>query len=100
MVSSDVPNVIECRLYKTYFKVIFQEHSPEVNLMSYGFKPAPVEVDKEYEVEIANMSRRGDSGVAKNEGFIIFLPDTKLGDKVKIKITKIGRRYAITELLK
>ena len=39
--------------------------------MSYGFKPAPVEVDKEYEVEITNMSRRGDSGVAKIEGFII-----------------------------
>lgn len=68
--------------------------------MSYGFKPAPVKVDKEYEVEITNMSRRGDSGVAKIEGFVIFVPDTKPGDHVKIKITKVGRRYATAELVK
>ena len=68
--------------------------------MCYGFKPAPIEVDKEYEVEITNMSRRGDSGVAKIEGFVIFVPDTKPGDKVKIKITKVGRRYATAELVK
>jgi len=68
--------------------------------MSYGFKPAPVEMDKEYEVEIMNMSRRGDSGVAKIEDFVIFVPDTKPGDHVKIKITKVGRRYVTAELVK
>jgi predicted RNA-binding protein with TRAM domain len=68
--------------------------------MCYGFKPAPIEVDKEYEVEITNMSRRGDSGVAKIEGFVIFVLDTKPGDSVKIKITKVGRRYATAELVK
>ncbi len=68
--------------------------------MSYGFKPAPVEVDKEYEVEITDMSRRGDSGVAKIEGFVIFVPNTKPGDRVKIKITNVGRRFATAELVK
>ncbi|MDH5419866.1 MAG: TRAM domain-containing protein, partial [Candidatus Bathyarchaeota archaeon] len=34
----------------------------------------PVEVDKEYEAEIEDISRRGD-GIAKIEGFIIFVPN-------------------------
>ena len=61
------------------------------------YQTAPVEVDKEYEVEITDMSRRGDTGVARIEGFVIFVPDTKPGDHVKVKITNVGRRYANAE---
>ena len=61
------------------------------------YKAAPVEVDKEYEVEITDMSRRGDAGVARIEGFVIFIPDTKPGDHVKVKITNVGRKYANAE---
>ena len=61
------------------------------------YQDAPVEVDKEYEVEITDMSRRGDTGVARIEGFVIFVPDTKPGDHVKVKITNVGRRYANAE---
>ena len=39
---------------------------------------APVELGKEYEAEIEDISRRGD-GIAKIEGFIIFVPNTKKG---------------------
>ena len=58
----------------------------------------PVEVDKEYEAEIEDMSRRGD-GIAKIEGFIIFVPNTKQGEHVKFKITRVGSRFAIGELV-
>jgi predicted RNA-binding protein with TRAM domain len=58
----------------------------------------PVEVDKEYEAEIEDISRRGD-GIAKIEGFIIFVPNTKQGDHVKFKITRVGSRFAIGELV-
>ena len=61
------------------------------------YQNAPVEVDKEYEVEITDMSRRGDTGVARIEGFVIFVPDTKPGDHVKVKITNVGRSYANAE---
>ncbi len=61
------------------------------------YPATPVEVDKEYEVEITDMSRRGDTGVARIEGFVIFVPDTKPGDHVKVKITNVGRRYANAE---
>ena len=58
----------------------------------------PVEVDKEYEADIEDMSRRGD-GIAKIEGFVVFVPNTKRGDHVKFKITRVGNRFAIGELV-
>ncbi|MDH5624059.1 MAG: TRAM domain-containing protein [Candidatus Bathyarchaeota archaeon] len=58
----------------------------------------PVEVDKEYEAEIEDISRRGD-GIAKIEGFIIFVPNTKQGEHVKFKVTRVGSRFAIGELV-
>ena len=48
--------------------------------------PKPVEVGKEYDVTITESSRRGD-GVAKIEGFVIFVTGGKQGEKTRIKIT-------------
>jgi len=56
----------------------------------------PVEVDKEYEAEIKEMSRRG-SGIARIKGFIIFVPNTKLGAHVRFKIARVRKRFAIGE---
>jgi predicted RNA-binding protein with TRAM domain len=61
---------------------------------------APVELGKVYEADIIEMSQRGDAGVAKIQGFVIFVSDAKPGDHVKVKITKIGRRYATAEVVK
>jgi len=58
----------------------------------------PVELDKEYEAEIEDVSRRGD-GIAKIEGFIIFVPNVKKGEHAKFKIARIGNRFAIGELV-
>lgn len=58
----------------------------------------PVEVDKEYEAQIEDISRRGD-GIAKIEGFIIFVANAKQGDTVKFKVTRVGYRFAIGELV-
>ena len=64
-----------------------------------GFnQDAPVEVGKEYEAEIEDISRRGD-GIAKIEGFVIFVANAKKGEHVKFKITKIGRRFATAEVV-
>ncbi len=59
---------------------------------------APVELGQEYEGEIEDISRRGD-GIAKIEGFVIFVANAKRGEHVKFKITKIGRRFAVAELV-
>jgi|SRR5213593_4003712 len=62
------------------------------------FRPSPVRVGEEYDVKIESMSKRGDSGVARVQGLVIFVAGTKVGDSVKIKITKVGRGYATAEV--
>jgi predicted RNA-binding protein with TRAM domain len=57
-----------------------------------------VRVGEEYEVKIESMSKRGDSGVARVQGLVIFVAGTKVGDSVKIRITKVGRGYATAEV--
>jgi predicted RNA-binding protein with TRAM domain len=63
----------------------------------FDLKP-PVEVGQEYEGEIEDISRRGD-GIAKIEGFVIFVANTKKGEHVKFRITQVGRRFAVAELV-
>jgi predicted RNA-binding protein with TRAM domain len=55
--------------------------------------PKPVEEGKEYDVDVKEVSRRGE-GIARIEGFVVFVPNTKVGDRVKIRITKITERFA------
>ena len=55
--------------------------------------PKPVEVGKEYDVEITELSRRGD-GLAKIQGFVVFVKGSKVGEKAKIKIETVGPRFA------
>jgi len=64
-----------------------------------GFKPCPVEMGKEYEVDIKETSRQGE-GIARIQGFVIFVPNAKPGDHLKIKITRIGRSAANAEIVK
>jgi predicted RNA-binding protein with TRAM domain len=60
--------------------------------------PKPVEVGKEYDVEIEETSRRGE-GITRIEGLVVFVPNTKPGDKLRIKVTNIGRRFAEAEVI-
>ena len=64
-----------------------------------GFRPSPVEGGKIYEAKIEDMGREGD-GLARIENFVVFVPGTKVGDQVKIRITKVLRRMAIGEVVK
>lgn len=63
-----------------------------------GFIPKPVEVGKEYEVDIQEVSQRGE-GIARIQGLVIFVPNAKQGEHVKIKVTKISRRFAEAEVV-
>jgi len=67
----------------------------------YGgsFKPCPVEIGKEYEVDITETSRQGD-GIARIKGFVIFVANAKPREHMKIKITRIGRSSANAEIVK
>jgi predicted RNA-binding protein with TRAM domain len=58
--------------------------------------PKPVEMGKEYDVQIAEISRQGD-GIARIQGFVIFVKGAKVGEKTKIKVINVGQRFAIAE---
>jgi predicted RNA-binding protein with TRAM domain len=62
------------------------------------FPPKPVEVGKEYEVDVQETSSRGE-GIARIQGLVIFIPNTKPGDHVKIKIARVSRRCAEAEVV-
>ena len=44
-------------------------------------------------MSIAEISRRGD-GLARIEGFVVFVPGTQRGQNVRIKITQVSERFA------
>jgi len=62
------------------------------------FPPKPVEIGKEYDVEVEETSRRGE-GIARIKGLVTFIPNAKAGDHVKIRITRISRRFAEAEIV-
>jgi predicted RNA-binding protein with TRAM domain len=71
--------------------------------MSYGgrnddFGPKPVETGKEYDVQISEISRKGD-GIARIQGFVIFVKEGKVGQNAKIRISQIGPRFATAEII-
>jgi predicted RNA-binding protein with TRAM domain len=61
-----------------------------------GPKTAPIQEGEEYEVKIEDVGKEGD-GITRIEGFVVFVPDTKVGDEVKVKITSVRRRFAFAE---
>lgn len=59
----------------------------------------PVRMGEEYDVIILDMSSNGDSGITRIRGLITFVRGTKPDDRVRIKITKIGKGYARGQLI-
>ena len=64
-----------------------------------GFKRCPVELGKKYEVDITEKSPQGE-GIARIQGFVVLVANAKLGDHLKIKITRTGGMTANAEIVK
>ena len=61
-------------------------------------RPKPVENGKEYDVSITEISRKGD-GIARVEGFVIFVKGGQVGQNTKVKITQVGGRFATANVV-
>ncbi len=59
---------------------------------------APVQVGDEIDVKIEAVGEKGD-GIAKIKGFVIFVPNVKQGDDVKVRITKVLRKVGFGEVV-
>src|SRR6266851_4834873 len=60
--------------------------------------PVPVEEGQEIDVTIDSVGRRGD-GIARFNNFVIFVPGTNTGDKVKVRITGVRNNFATGEVV-
>lgn len=67
--------------------------------MDMGFRRnTPVNEGEVYDVDIEDIGKEGD-GIAKVKGFVVFVPGTKKGDKVKIKIKAVRGKVAFSDVV-
>ncbi|MBU0590805.1 TRAM domain-containing protein [Candidatus Micrarchaeota archaeon] len=58
--------------------------------------PKPVSAGDEIDITIESEGGKGD-GIAKVDGFVIFVKDAKKGENCKVRIAEVKRTYAIGE---
>jgi predicted RNA-binding protein with TRAM domain len=58
----------------------------------------PVKENQEIEVVIDDIGSRGD-GIAKIMGYLVFVPRSKIGERVKVRIHSVNEKFAIGERL-
>ena len=66
-----------------------------------SFRPrnfAPVKVGDELDVKIEAVGEKGD-GIAKKDGFVLFVPSTKEGDNVRIRVTRVLQKVGFAEVV-
>lgn len=59
-------------------------------------KTAPIKEGEEYEVKIEDLGKEGD-GITRIEGFVVFVPETKVGEEIKVRINAVRRSFAFAE---
>ncbi|NMI89001.1 TRAM domain-containing protein [Nanohaloarchaea archaeon] len=57
----------------------------------------PVSEGEITEVEIEDLGSKGD-GIARKEGFVIFVPGGEVGETYEIEVTSVGRKFAFGEI--
>ena len=62
-------------------------------------KQCPVVLGQELEVNITDLCPSGD-GMSKIQGYVIMVPKAKPRDRVRIKLTQVGEKAAIGEIIK
>ena len=55
-----------------------------------------VKENQEIEVVIDDIGSRGD-GISKIQGFLIFVPRSKIGERVRVRIVSVSEKFAIAE---
>lgn len=58
----------------------------------------PVKEGEEIEVQIEAVGEKGD-GVAKVQGFVLFVPNTRAGDRVRVRVTRVLAKVGFAEMV-
>ena len=65
----------------------------------FGRAPsAPVHVGQELDVTIDAIGEKGD-GIARVKGFVVFVPEAKKGQRVRVRINKVLSKVAFAEVI-
>lgn len=59
---------------------------------------APIEEGKKYEVDITDIGQKGD-GIARIDGFVVFVPETNIGDRVTVEIDRVLNNFGVAEVV-
>ncbi len=73
-----------------------RDASSELYLVAKNRLTAPVRVGDERDVEIVDVGDEGD-GIAKVEGFTVFVPDGTTGETMQVRITDVKPRYGFAK---
>lgn len=73
-----------------------RDSSSELYLVAKNRLTAPVREGDELEVEIRDVGSEGD-GVAKVDGFTLFVPGTEAGETVRVEVDDVKPRYAFAQ---
>ena len=57
-----------------------------------------MKVGEELDVAIEAVGEKGD-GIAKKKGFVLFIPNVKQGDTVRIRVTKVFKKVGFAEVI-
>jgi 23S rRNA (uridine2552-2'-O)-methyltransferase len=75
-----------------------RDASSELYLVGKHRITAPVRAGDELDVDIEDVGGEGD-GIAKVEGFTLFVPDTETGETVRVRVTDVKPRFGFAERL-
>ncbi len=60
------------------------------------FQTPPVSEGDEFDVTIEAVGEKGD-GIARKQGFVLFVANTRRGDHVRIRVTKVLQKVGFAE---
>lgn len=59
----------------------------------------PVAVGEQLDVEIEDVGEQGDGVARVGPGYVVFVPDTQLGDRVTVEVTKTLENFGFAEVV-
>lgn len=58
--------------------------------------PSSIKEGDQYKVRIVDVGKQGD-GIARLEGLVVFVPGTRPGDEVEVRIKRLGKNCAFAD---
>ena len=75
-----------------------RDSSSELYLVAKNRITAPVRGGDEVVVEVTDVGAEGD-GIARVDGYTLFVPDTAAGDRVRVRVDEVKPRFGFAEVI-